>query len=110
MRPDDVDEKDVKLGALLREAHPAHPLPPRFQEDVWREIEFHRRGLESKRTGHWMDHWVRLFHRPAFVGASLAVLLTGGVSLGVEEGGERVREIGRLRYISSVDPLAHFSP
>lgn len=90
-----------KLHALLRSARVSPPLPPRFQENVWRRIE----AAESPaKTESWMDALAALILRPRLAFVAAVVLLLAGGLLGVEAGMQTARQDAQARYVAAVAP------
>jgi hypothetical protein len=109
MKPDHKTENDARLHEVLRQWAVDAPLPPRFQEQVWRRID---RAEVKPQTA--MRFWGLLLHfleanlpRPKFAYSYLSILLLLGVVGGAWAA---QRETSRLdaalgsRYVQSVDP------
>ena len=104
-----VPENDEKLSKLLRESKADAPLPPRFQEGVWRKIEGEsaaraKRPSVSEVFAHWIG---ALLPRPAMATAYIAVLLVIGITAGWAQANQtNTRVKGELgdRYVSVLDP------
>jgi len=98
--------KDPLDGALA-EWRVREPLPPRFQEQVWRRIA--DAGAEGTTT-RWtiFENWLRLaFARPAVALACAAVLLALGSGTGwwqAHEKSARIQSELGSRYVQSLDP------
>jgi hypothetical protein len=100
------------LKQLLGQWKMAEPLPPRFQEQVWRRIE----KREMPEAGAWElgTQWLEaLFARRAVALAYIAVLLATGLTAGYASASAHQRaEKSALsaKYLQSVDPYygAHF--
>ena len=90
-----------RLDALLRESRSVPSLPPRFQESVWRRIEGTERDRSVDRFA-WVEALLQQVLRPRLALATLAVLMLGGVLLGVREGAESARHADQARYLESV--------
>jgi len=90
-----------RLDALLRESRSVPSLPPRFQEGVWRRIEGTERDRSVDRFA-WVEALLQQVLRPRLALATLAVLMLGGVLLGVREGAESARHADQARYLESV--------
>lgn len=100
-------ENDDSLRHTLQAWKLTPPLPPRFQEQVWRRIA--RAEAEDKvaawsRLTRWTD---RVLARPALAAAYLALLLTSGSGAGYwhvrREAAQLDQTLG-LRYVQAVDP------
>jgi hypothetical protein len=93
------------LRALLREAQPAPPLPPRFRESVWRRIE-HAEGAAAAPSS-MLAAFQSLSERflvPRFALASLAVLLVAGGVSGFVTSAGTARQRAQERYLLAVAP------
>ena len=96
---------DGKLSALLREARPAPPLPPRFQEAVWRRIERAQAPGESLSLAEWLDRAAAWLLRPRLALAGVAAMLVVGISIGVVQGGSLANDLAKQRYLAAVSPI-----
>ena len=83
------------------------PLPPRFQQNVWRRIE----ASEARKTdSFWQQclHWYQaLTARPAWAMTYATIFLLAGSGLGLLHGQQtaaRVNHTLAARYLQSVDP------
>lgn len=106
MNSNDPKEMDP-LRNVLQEWKVDAPLPPRFQEQVWRRIARH----ERRPSAFWLhDLWLSLeaaFRRPALAVSYVAILLLVGAGIGVTQARqEAVRMADTLgtRYVQTVDP------
>ncbi len=104
MNEEKLHPDDSKLSALLRESRAQSPLPPRFQEGVWRRIEEAEAPVEPAHTGSWVDAMVAWALRPRFAIAAAIVLIVAGSLVGVNEGRQMARREAEIRYVSSVAP------
>jgi hypothetical protein len=100
---------DGALRALLQEWKPQPPLPPRFQERVWRRIErAETTPAPSVSLAAILANWIgTLLPRPAFATAYVAVLLAIGASAGWSHARletTRVTSSLSARYVQAVDP------
>jgi hypothetical protein len=96
---------DEKLRTLLREEWPAPPLPPRFQESVWRRID--TAETPATRTPPpfaGLERWVERLLLPRFALASLTVLLAAGGLTGAIASIGAAKQQAQERYLSSVAP------
>ncbi len=104
MNEPNLNPDDAKLRALLLESRAAPPLPPRFQEGVWRRIEeAEAPGLGAGRAG-WLDVLVARALRPRLALATFAALALAGVLLGAHEGSQAGRHDAQARYLAVVAP------
>jgi len=103
MNQDRLNPEDEKLGRLLRESRAAPPLPPRFQDDVWRRIEAAEapRALKSPA---WLDALAGWVLRPRLALAGVAALILAGAFLGARDGAELARRDSQAHYLAAVAP------
>jgi hypothetical protein len=104
-----IPENDEKLSRLLRESKADAPLPPRFQEGVWRRIESSASArVRQVSWGDMFAHWLgAILPRPAMATAYIAVLLTIGITVGwaqAQQTNARVKADLSERYVSVLDP------
>ncbi len=89
----------------MRESRPAPPLPPRFQESVWRRIE---RGEApapvSLSLRAWLEGCIERLLLPRFALASLALLLLAGALTGVLASAGMAKQQAQERYLAAVAP------
>ena len=95
---------DLKLAERLREARPSPPLPPRFQEAVWRRIENAQEKAIAEISPTWLDLLAALILRPRFAMVTATILIVAGASLGVYKGVDLARRDAQARYVVSVAP------
>lgn len=98
MNPD-----DPKLATLLRQERVSPPLPPRFQENVWRRIEANAVPVKS---GSWLDALAALMLRPRFAYATVTALVMAGALLGAHQGAHLAKQDAQARYVALVAPNA----
>lgn len=110
MNPPNPNMDDPKLRALLREAHPAPVLPPRFQEGVWNRLERAERPTKKASPLGWLEQFVRSVLRPTYATASLAAVMFAGAWLGIREGDGRAYRAEQTRYIAAVSPFHRTAP
>lgn len=97
---------DPELRVLLRAAHPAAGLPPRFQEGVWRRLE---RSERPAPVPGWIESFVAGLLRPAYASIGLAAVMLAGIGLGLRDNGVGDLQTERARYLAAVSPL-HQAP
>ena len=108
MKPNQTPEDDQSLRQVLREWTVDTPLPPRFQEQVWRRIT--RAETQPAPTPWaWLYRWVEVFlPRPQFAFSYVAALLVLGVAAGSLAAQATTRRLNAdlgLRYVQSLDPF-----
>jgi ferric-dicitrate binding protein FerR (iron transport regulator) len=99
-----MDPQDIKLGTLLRESRVSPPLPPRFQEKVWRRIEDAEAPLASAPALSWLDALAALMLRPRFALATAVVLVAAGALLGARAGDLAATRTAQAQYLTAVAP------
>ena len=105
MKNDMQTPDDGRLHALLLSARPAPPLPPRFQESVWRRIETAEApATPSASPFAWLEQWVERLLLPRFALASLSLLLVAGGLTGVAASAGAAKQQAQERYLSAVAP------
>ena len=96
---------DERLRTLLREGRPTPPLPPRFQESVWRRIESAETlATRTPSPFAWLEQWVERLLLPRFALASLTALLVAGGLTGALTSAGAAKQQAQERYLSSVAP------
>ncbi len=98
---DNMNPSDTRIRETLRAARPSPPLPPRFQENVWRRIEDAEAPAKS---GSWLDALAALVLQPRFAFATVAGLVLAGVLLGTYQGAQAARQDAQARYVAMVAP------
>jgi hypothetical protein len=101
MNHENTTPHDPKLSSLLRSARVSPPLPPRFQENVWRRIEA---SPALKENISWLDALAALILRPRVAFAVVAVLLFAGILAGAHTGARDARQDAQARYVAYVAP------
>jgi len=104
-------ENPEPLRKVMREWRVTEPLPPRFQEGVWRKIQqAESSGTPATTTTLWSvcKAWLAAaLPRPAVAVAYLSVLLVAGMTAGYWQARQTTAhlddELGS-RYVQSVDP------
>ncbi len=113
MRPKQTHDDDQSLRQVLRQWTVDTPLPPRFQEQVWRRIA---RAENQPAPSLWgsLSRWVEvLLPRPQFALSYVAALLVVGVAAGSLAAQVTVRRLNAdlgLRYVQSLDPFQADAP
>ena len=96
-----MNPEDAKLQELLRGNRPAPPLPPRFQQNVWRRIEDAEAPAKAES---WLDALAALILRPRFALAGATVLVLAGALMGTLDGVQHARHEAQMNYLASVAP------
>lgn len=100
-------DPEGSLDRTLREWRIDDPLPPRFQERVWRRIarqEAPAVGGRWAKLSIWIGQWMS---RPSLAASYVAVLLLGGLATGYWQArADNARVSGELRarYVQMMDP------
>jgi hypothetical protein len=100
---------DDALRAVLKQWRVETPLPPRFQEEVWRRIERQAAHTPALALGRWLDQLRVWVNRPAFAAGWATLLLIAGVAAGTWHAREVTHRWDRQlaqRYVASVNPYA----
>ena len=110
MKKNEPGNPDEALRKLLKEWRTDAPLPPLFQEAVWKRIECAELASTPSANSVWavIAHRIgTMLSRPALATAYVAVLLAVGVTAGwAQARGDTVRvkqELGE-RYVRVLDP------
>ncbi len=104
MKQDSHQNEDPQLSRLLGQWQVNEPLPPRFQERVWKRIE--AAEAPARDPASW---FAALFLRPAFATVAATLLLLAGATAGYLRAGHDVahwdKELSQ-RYVASLNPYA----
>lgn len=107
MKPNQDPDSDERLRAVLRAWVVDTPLPPRFQDQVWKRIA---RAEAPSESSFWMG-LARLVEvvlpRPKIAFSYLAVLLVLGVTAGsvtAQIKNSHLDATLRARYVQAVNP------
>lgn len=107
MKPNLNPESDERLRTLLRSWVVDTPLPPRFQEQVWRRIERAELRPESPFWAAVLRLVEVALPRPKVAFAYVSILLALGVTAGAWAAQVRTSrteaDLGS-RYVQSIDP------
>jgi hypothetical protein len=100
-------EKGDGLGRALDQWRVSTPLPPRFQEQVWRKIERAQEQQHITLRG-LITRWLEgVMPRPAVAASYVGILLVGGLLAGTWQAQEHNTQADRAfarKYVQSVDP------
>ena len=101
-----MKKNQTTLEQTLQEWRVTTPLPPRFQEQVWKRIE--RADVPSVSVLDALRAWFAVtFTRPAFAVAYVSVLLVFGLAFGFVQANAKAAHLDRqleARYVQSIDP------
>lgn len=105
----DSDMSDESLRNLLKQWQIDTPLPPAFQNEVWRRIgRTQRSSLHGPSVWSALAHWLGMrLPRPAFAASYATIFLVIGLSAGwahAREENERVKDALGNRYVRLIDP------
>ena len=107
MKTTDPDNQDDPLRKVLQEWRSDTPLPPRFQERVWRRIE-HAQAPTAVSVLAIISRWISaVLPRPALAASYVAILLVVAVTAGWSQGRQesaRVKDELGQRYVRVLDP------
>jgi len=109
MNTNPPNENDLALRGTLQEWKLTTPLPPRFQEQVWKRIEHDEAttvspGLVWASVADWI---ATMLPRPALAIACMTVLLAVGATVGWTQARQETVRAGdelSARYVRVVDP------
>ncbi len=108
MKANQTPEDDRALRQVLREWKVEAPLPPRFQEEVWRRIGRAESRAEVPSIGAGLTALVgSLLARPRFAFSYVTALLVVGVvagSFAAQAATKRMNADLGVRYVQSLDP------
>ena len=102
--------EDKPLSDVLKQWNVSGQPSPRFRETVWRRIALEESQPSWTPAGLWRAWLARIFAKPAFAMAYVAVLLVAGVTAGYLRGeAQQHRADSDLatRYVQSIDPYQH---
>jgi len=105
MKPSDSNDKF--LSKTLHEWRVNEPLPPRFQEQVWKRIEKEERVPHRSFVLEAMGYLERLFAIPKLAVSYATVLLVLGLTTGYLAANAKEEHLSNelaARYVQSVDP------
>ena|ERR1043166_689475 len=101
-----MKENPTQLERALQEWRVTTPLPPRFQEQVWKRIE--RAKVPAISLAEAVRAWFALtFARPAFAVVYVSVLLVAGLTFGFVQAHRNAARLDRqleARYVQLLDP------
>lgn len=95
---------DRPLRNLLGAARPEPPLPPGFQESVWRRLDGSRAPQPNRPAAVWLDRLAEWLLRPGPALAGIAAMLAAGTVIGVVQGANLAGEVAKQRYLGAVSP------
>jgi hypothetical protein len=100
-------EKGDSFDRALDQWRVTTPLPPRFQEQVWRKIECARTQQRCTLRELFARWLAGVMPRPAVAASYVAILLLAGLLVGTwqaQEHNARAEQIFARTYVQSVDP------
>lgn len=104
MKEHDLKSDEGRLSGLLRELRATPPLPPRFQEHVWRRIESAEARNIPAGEANWFDAVTTWLLRPRLALAAAVVIVLTGLGLGWSSGEQHARQDAQARYVAVVAP------
>jgi hypothetical protein len=107
MKPDSSTPTDEALGQMLRQWKLDAPLPPRFQEQVWRRIERAETPSSAPAWRLLVHRFAAALARPSLAVSYVTVLLLAGLLAGYWQGRvtrAHVDESLGSRYVQMLDP------
>jgi len=104
MKEPNIQSGSGDVTRLLREARAVPSLPPRFQENVWRRIEYVEAPAAPLERGNWFDALASWILRPRLAFVAVAILVLTGVGLGWSKGEQLARQDAQARYLAAVAP------
>jgi hypothetical protein len=109
MKPDYESEKGERLDEVLRQWTVDTPLPPRFEEQVWRRIaKAETKPHPASSFWAWLLHFAEAnLPRPKFAYSYIAILLLLGIAGGAwaaQREADRLDSALGSRYLQSIDP------
>jgi hypothetical protein len=110
MNSTNPNAEEPKLTTLLREAHPAPALPPRFQEGVWQRLERAEHLTKTAPPLGWLEQFLRSVLRPAYATAGLTAVMLAGTWLGIRDGDGQAYRAEQTRYVAAVSPFHRTAP
>ena len=105
MNSQEFDQNDASLRRLLRRWPVRTPLPPRFQEAVWRRIELNE--SQADRWPLFLSRLLASIARPGLATSYVMVLLLAGILAGYWQArvsNAHAEEVLSARYVQLVDP------
>src|SRR3974390_264946 len=109
MKREEENSEDRLLRGVLREWQIEEPLPPRFQEHVWRRIARAEEQAPIAVWTHLAERIVLAFARPSLALSYVTVLLAAGLIAGYIHGREdnnRTQHELSVRYAQMMSPYA----
>lgn len=99
------------LDELLRADRRQADLPPRFQAEVWQRIADRETASFWTPARLWIEEWAALLTRPRYATALIVAVMALGAGLAGVQSYAVEHESGAMqaRYVSSIDPYAHFN-
>jgi hypothetical protein len=105
MKSQDLDQNDASLRRVLRQWPVSTPLPPRFQDAVWRRIELNEPRAQG--LTFLLSRLLTGFAKPSLAVSYLVVLLLAGILAGYWQArvsNTHAEQLLSARYVQAVDP------
>ncbi len=113
MKANETPEESRGLGRVMRAWRVETPLPPRFQQEVWRRIERAESQTQPSFWG-WLAGLLEVhLLRPQFALSYVAALVVLGVAAGALMAQATTRRVNAdlgARYVQSLDPFHADAP
>jgi hypothetical protein len=105
MKTNPSEENDPPLTDLLGQWKVEATLPPRFQENVWRQIA--QQETKASPRPSFISWFEAAFKRPVLATSYVTVLFFAGLTAGYWQAHDKVAKVesrDRSLYVQSVDP------
>lgn len=106
MKETPLTNEDRELRELLRRSRAKPPLPPGFDDGVWRRLAVQDRLAAGRAFPAWLDAAVEWALRPRLALAGITALVMAGALWGTVDGLHTAKLQARGRYLSAVAPAA----
>lgn len=104
MKTEPNETEETRLRLLLRQGRPAPPLPPRFEQSVWRRIQHAEAKGGLGGVIAWLDALVERLLSPRLAVAGVTALVVIGTVAGVISGLNSAKHVAQERYLTAVAP------
>ena len=106
MKETPLTNEDRELREWLRQSRAKPPLPPGFEDGVWRRLAVQDRPAAGPAFPAWLDGMVEWLLRPRLALAGITALVMTGALWGTVDGLNAAKLQARARYLSAVAPAA----